>query len=79
MCITEFTLLKRGRKHVIVDVSGFTYSFDRGNIEGEKTWRCSKYRTLDCRARVKTKGNIIIHRISEHSHNCLMRNMMKMQ
>ena len=71
---TEFSLIKRGRKNVMMDSAGFTYSFDRGNIEGEKTWRCSKYRTLDCKARVKTKGKLIIQTIIEHCHQCILQN-----
>lgn len=63
-----FVVSKYGTKQLILK----QHTFNRHVSREEVTyWRCSQFAVLRCRARIKTKGNILTVLNSEHNHEVI--------
>jgi len=52
---------------MLVDSEGRTFQKNTSR-NGITTWKCSKYKSLKCLARVKTEGNYVLESAGEHNH-----------
>lgn len=64
--VLQYGCTKRGQRTLLFE--GHEYWRKRENIVGQIIWRCSKFQSTKCPATVKTAGDRIITRPSEHNH-----------
>ena len=62
-----FGTSNRGKPTVIY--RDYEYTKDRDNVNGTTAWRCRKFQSLTCKARLITAGNrVLSDRQPEHTH-----------
>jgi hypothetical protein len=63
----EFGVSKRGKRTLIYN--NFEFWHHKDNSRGDSLWRCSKFETFKCKARVRTNGNSVkSNPTPEHTH-----------
>lgn len=67
----QYIRSKRGTDHVLYDGNAFTPNEKNSDGQGSRTWKCSMYYKLKCRARITTRriGLREFLKPSVHSHN----------
>ena len=63
-----FVVSKYGTKQLLLKQHTFNRHVTREDVT---YWRCSQFAVLRCRARIKTKGNILTVLNSEHNHEVI--------
>lgn len=67
----QYILSKRGTTHVLFEGNTYTPNEKDFDGQGSRTWKCSMYYKLKCRARISTRRNGLKEYIkpSMHKHN----------
>lgn len=63
-----YVLSKYGTKQLVLKQHTFNRHVNREEVT---YWRCSQFAVLRCRARIKTKGNILTVLNKEHNHEVI--------